>query len=104
MTTTTVRPELLKRFLSLAANWKAEAQFLSNTHQMAEIDSYRKIISLGPEVLPCIFRELRRETNFWFMALEAITGVNPIPDDARGSVDRMAQAWLDWGIAHGYAE
>jgi hypothetical protein len=33
--------------------------------------------------------------------LNAITGENPIPDDAAGDIDRMTAAWLEWGRANG---
>jgi hypothetical protein len=59
--------------------------------------AYRQIIGLGPAVLPLLLRDLAESHRFWFPALNAITGENPIPDDAAGDVSRMANAWIIWG-------
>ena len=32
-----------------------------------------------------------------FVALMRITGEDPVPDEAKGDLDRMAEAWLSWG-------
>ena len=62
---------------------------------------YQQIIGLGPSVLPLLLRELARETDHWFWALEAIAGQNPVPAEAVGNVAAMAEAWLAWGRREG---
>ncbi len=104
MTTTAIDPALRKQFQTLAATWLEESKFLSDTRRMAALDSYRKIIGLGPDVLPCIFEALRNQTDFWFIALEELTGANPVPKDVRGEIPLIAKAWLEWGAAHGYID
>lgn len=96
--------ELRQRFRELAADWKAQSRYLSNTAQMAMLRPYQRIIGMGRAVVPLILEELRREPDQWFWALEAITGDNPVPAEAAGSVRLMAQAWIDWGIRHGFIE
>lgn len=100
--TATFRPvltpdQLANEFHCLAAEWKAKARLLSNTRQMAMLEPYQRIIGLGRPVVPLILADLQREFAFWFWALEAITGEDPIPPDAGGQVRVMAEAWLDWG-------
>lgn len=90
------------RFTRLAAQWKSESRYMSNTKQMAMLRSYQGIVGMGKEAVPLILEELRREPNQWFWALEVITGENPVTADSAGRVDRMAQAWLDWGVERGY--
>ncbi len=51
--------------------------------------------------LPLLVKELRREPDHWFVALQAITGTNPIPASARGDIEKMTQAWLSWAEQHG---
>ena len=58
---------------------------------------YQRTIGLGSMAVPLILAELRRETDHWFWALEAITGENPVPVDAAGNVHAAAEAWLRWG-------
>ena len=50
------------------------------------------------KVADAIVRRLMAENRrFWFPALNAITGDNPVPDGAAGDVARMIEAWLAWG-------
>jgi hypothetical protein len=90
------------RFKRLAAQWKQESQFMSNTAQMALLRSYQSIIGMGDPAVPMILEELRREPDQWFWALEAITLENPVPLVAAGKVDEMAKAWVEWGVRSGY--
>jgi hypothetical protein len=65
-------------------------------HDLVSQPAYLQIIDMGKEALPLLFNELRREPDHWFVALQAITGTNPIPSAARGDVEKMTQAWLTW--------
>ena len=89
------------RFERLKDEWKQQSQYLSNTTQMAMLRPYQQIIGLGPSVLPLLLRELARERDHWFWALEAITGQNPVSAEAVGNVAAMAEAWLAWGRREG---
>jgi hypothetical protein len=92
---------LSERFHGLAAEWKEQSRFLSNSAQMAMLGSYQRIIGMGPPVVPLILDELRREPDQWFWALESITGENPVPPEAMGKVQQMAAAWIRWGNQRG---
>ena len=89
--------ELREQFEALAADWKERSGYLSDARRMAMLEPYQRIIGLGRPAVPLILEELQREPNFWFWALEAITGEDPVPPDANGVVDRMVEAWLEWG-------
>jgi hypothetical protein len=90
-----------ERFRRLAAEWKEQSRFLSNSAQMAMLRPYQQIIGMGPAVVPLILDELRREPDQWFWALESITEQNPVPPEAMGKVRLMAQAWVTWGEQRG---
>ena len=90
-----------ERFRRLAAEWKKQSRFLSNSAQMAMLRPYQQIIGMGPAVLPFILDELRREPDQWFWALESITEQNPVPPESMGKVRLMAQAWVAWGEQQG---
>ncbi len=95
---------LSRRFYRLAAEWKEQSRFLSNSAQMAMLAPYQRIIGMGPPVVPLILDELRREPDHWFWALESITEQNPVPPEAMGKVRLMAQAWVRWGEQQGMLE
>src|SRR5687768_4277583 len=90
-----------ERFHRLAAEWKQQAGYLSDSRRMAILRPYQEIIGMGLPVVPLILEELRREPHHWFWALEAITGENPVPADVRGDMRRIREAWLEWGRRQG---
>ena len=90
-----------ERFRQLVGQWKEETRFLSSIHDMISLPAYLEIVGMGKEALPLLFDELRREPDHWFAALQAITGINPIPPTVRGDVDEMTRAWLTWAQQHG---
>ncbi len=51
---------------------------------------------MGWAAVPFLIAELRHKPNHWFIALEEITGVNPVPPESDGDVKEMARAWIDW--------
>ena len=89
------------RFQRLAAEWKRKSRYLSNTAQMAILPCYQRIIGMGMDAVPLILKELEREPDQWFWALEAITEADPVPSEANGKVAQMAQAWIEWGKQRG---
>ncbi len=90
-----------ERFRKLAAEWKEQSQYMSNTTTMAMLRPYQAIIGMGLPVVPLILEALRDDPDHWFWALEVITDANPIPDDAKGVVSVMREAWLNWGREQG---
>src|SRR5437016_3587487 len=110
MTATTLPPlgsvsatvNVRERFQHLAAEWKKQSRYLSNSAQMAMLKPYQRIIGMGLPVVPLILEELQREPDQWFWALESITETNPVPPEAAGKVRLMAQAWIDWGRQNGF--
>ena len=54
---------------------------------------------MGETALPFILNDLRThlgDPDYWFIALAAITGKDPVPEDAYGNTVRMAEAWLNY--------
>src|SRR5690348_4414554 len=94
-------PEVAAEFKRLTADWIAETRLLSNVVQIAMSEPYQRIIALGRPVVPLILEELRVRPRQWFWALRVLTGANPVPEDARGNVRRMAEAWINWGEENG---
>jgi hypothetical protein len=107
MTTSTLPPtspelHLEKVFDELAQRWRRERGPSSSTTEIALCPSYQRIIGLGPQVLPFLFRELERDPDHWFWALKSITGADPVPNSSRGKLHEMAHHWLEWGRQQGF--
>ena len=91
-------PDELK-FCVLRDAWHTERGITSSPSEMAACPAYQKIIGMGIQALPLIFKQLRFEgddPDHWFIALKTITCENPIPEDAYGNMVKMAEAWLSW--------
>jgi hypothetical protein len=87
-----ISPTLEERFHELVKTWRKEAGHLSLASRMAKHPAYREIVSMGIAALPLLLEELRRET----------TRQNPVPAESEGKVQKMAEAWIQWGVAGGY--
>ncbi len=90
------------RFRALAALWRRETLNISSTSRMAMHPAYQRVIGMGSVAVPLILRELQERPSWWFWALRAITGTDPVPRSSRGSLGAMVAAWLAWGREHGY--
>jgi hypothetical protein len=88
--------QVVEKFESLANQWRRETLNSSSLAEIVFNDSYIQIIGLGPAVLPLIFRSLKERDDWWFSALRAITGVNPVIDCEEGNFAAMRNAWLRW--------
>jgi hypothetical protein len=89
-------------FAKLAHDWRHDTRFLSSTTAIATHPAYQRIIGLGPQVIPLILAEMKREPGHWFWALAALTGENPVTPGDEGRVSAMTDAWLKWGRENGW--
>ena len=90
------------KFSRLAEEWREQARFMSSITDMALVPAYQQIIGMGRDVVPLLLRELRDDPDYWFWALKAITGADPVPEENRGNISAMAEAWVRWGEQEGY--
>ncbi|MCC7492428.1 MAG: hypothetical protein IT204_08790 [Fimbriimonadaceae bacterium] len=88
------RAAVRRRFRELLERWKAESAAMSSPRMMADLESYRLIVALGPLAVPLILDELEREPDYWFSALEELTGETP--KAAGQSLAAQTVAWLCW--------
>ena len=89
-------------FDALVEEWQERTRFACSVLEMATDPAYQRIIGLGPQVTPLILKRLAGEPDHWFWALKAITGDDPVPEEARGNLSKMSKAWLEWGRERGY--
>lgn len=90
------------KFQALAAEWREATDHLSSVRDKCVHPAYQQIIGMGPDVLALVFGELRGKGGFWFWALRALTGENPVPESAKGRFDLIRAAWIRWAEARGY--
>lgn len=83
-----------QEFRSLVRTWRRHTAALSRIDRRVSHPAYLRIIGMGPPVLPLIFEELDRRPDFWFTALQAITGENPAAESR--DFEESRQLWLAW--------
>ena len=89
------------RFRRYADKWDRDTSFMSATPMRVMHESYQSIMSMGPEIVPILLRDLQKSRRHWFWALRHLTGENPVPESAKGQTDKMIAAWIDWGKSKG---
>jgi hypothetical protein len=94
--------QVAAEFAVLAEEWRKQTSHVSILAKRIVHPAYRRIIDLDWPVVPVILSELRIRPNFWFPALRAITGEDPVSPSDRGDLAKMTAAWLAWGLARGY--
>ena len=93
-------PELEHRFRRLAEQWREETRATSSLSRLVMHPAYQQIIGMGAPAVPLIVRELRERPNHWFWALFSILGVNPVPPEDAGDLERMTELWLAYLRQH----
>jgi hypothetical protein len=104
MATVPPRAETLEqRVARLLAQWRDETAFLSSSTQIAAHPAYQELIALGQAALPLLFRDLEQTHDGHLSgALSDITGAHPVPEEDRGKIRKIAEAWLRWGRENGH--
>jgi hypothetical protein len=87
--------EIETTFNNLYEKWYEEIKYLSSS-QMFENEYYKKIISLGIAVVPIIIARLKETPEHLFVALNKITNINPVKNENRGKIKKMAEDWILW--------
>jgi len=96
-----VEDPLVSKFKKLAMEWKDSTWMYSSLTDMCFHPSYLQVIGMGSAIVPTILDDLQRSPHHWFIALEAITGQNPVGEDNIGDIEAMANDWVSWGRAKG---
>ena len=89
-------PTVEQVFKTLVEQWRKETSVLSSVQAKIFNANYQRVITLGRQVLPLIFRELRDRGGQWYWALECITGDNPAA--GAQSISEAKQAWLRYAV------
>ena len=98
---TTKTEELQATFNELAEKWEKETGFISNGSRF-EHPAYKQIIDMGEQAVPLILRRMEQTGCHWFVALQLITGADPVPRELWGKIMEIEKIWLQWGREQGY--
>jgi len=89
------------RFQRLVVEWKEATAWVSSIEEAVRDQRYMQIVGMGPIAVGFILAELERDPDYWFPALRAITGIDPVKPSQRGDLELMTRVWLQWGRSAG---
>lgn len=92
-----IDPKKASDFIKYSKQWKQETAGLSSPSSIRMNRNYQKIIGIGEQVIPLILRELEREADDWFYALEMLVDDNENPITEEMGFNESVQAWIKWG-------
>jgi hypothetical protein len=87
-------------FNKLKQEWIEETKTLSSISEICMHPAYQQIIGMGKTIISYIIQEMVENPNHWFWALKSITGVDPVPPDKRGQMEKMTSAWFKWWLVN----
>ena len=84
-------------FSEWVEEWRRDTAHLSSPYSITMHPNFLKIVALGPQAIPLILEDLRERDGDWCLALEALAGESPVPEEAAGDYHQLKNAWLAWG-------
>ena len=92
------------RFRELAEQWRRDTMYLSNPRKIQSAlglstDNRHGRFGGWPDPV-----RNEAKTRPVVLALQAITGVDPVSGSAKGKLHEMTEAWLRWGTLKGYRD
>lgn len=90
-----------EEFLEKVKELNEDTKFQSNPIYSDGHPAHLRICAMSKVALPWILESLRDEPNWWFSALRAITGEDPVTEEQWGRLDKCRDAWLEWGFKNG---
>lgn len=88
--------DFVSKYQELKSKWEADTLFLSSIDDLVEDESFKKIVAMGDVVVDLILRDLSSSPGMIYLALEEITGDDPVPPRQKGRIKDTADAWLSW--------
>ncbi len=94
-------PITAESFQAAIAEWNRDTSFVSSASQITHHPAFRRIVTWGRPSVPFILGELKRRPSLLVMALNEITGEDPVDPGAVGKITEMSKSWLAWGEKQG---
>lgn len=82
-------------FEELYKQWREKTKFDSFIGNSTDI-YHERIVQLGYGAVPFIIKKLKTEHAHLFIALNRITGENPVKKENMGNVRKMSEDWIQW--------
>lgn len=85
------------RARALIARWVSETQNVSSLSAMKSHPAFVELVSIGRGAISAIMDAYTEDAPFLYLILARITDENPVPESARGDIQAIREAWIEWG-------
>ena len=89
-------------FRELAKRWKRETALDGHLSKIVMNEAYVRIMTMGPQVIRFILRDLAEKPAHWFWALHNLVPEGQDPAEGLTTIEDARQAWLRWGRDNHY--
>lgn len=91
-----------KMFVGLARKWERETNTLSAVWQIKQHPCFLELVKLGKEIVPYALERIAKYAR-WHLVLLELADTPPDLSRAGGDIDKLREAWKEWGETHGIA-
>lgn len=91
-----------KEFVVLFATIAKKTKHSGISTDILRTSEGRKLVDLGEETVRFMFRHNIELNAHTMCLLYEITGVNPVPNEDAGHIEKMGNAWRTWARENGY--
>ena len=78
--------------------WLENTKFSSTLREIEADENCQKIIDLGVDILPLIFKEIKEDNGRrWIIVLHRMAYVNLMKPGHTGDLKSIVQDWIEWG-------
>ena len=85
------------RFHRLLDQWYTQTIYSSFIDEKIQHPAFRQIVDIDEDAIPLILKEITVRPSFLYLALQMITGDNPVPQHDRDNPRAAIDAWIEWG-------
>lgn len=99
LTTGHVQPKKLTPS-EIVKEWQAETAIQSSVTARITHPLFLRLIGIGESAIPDLLERIKSDparSSYLLIALQAITGENPVPADQMSDASACRERWLEWG-------
>ncbi len=89
--------DFFKRFHRWVREWRAETLYSSLVVEKINHRAFQQIVNMKELAIDLILKEIETQPDLLYLALQIITGQDPVPQSDKGNVRAATDAWIEWG-------
>ena len=92
-----IRDDYFSIFHRSVTKWRSETIYLSLVDEKLLHPAFQNLVALGDDAIDLILKEIETRPDLLYLALQIITGEDPVPASMKGDVRSAVDMWIEWG-------